>query len=931
MILALIILLPCCGALLPLLVGHARNRCATAAALPPLLALLLVATQMPAVFADVPLRAVWSWLPQLGFDIALRLDGLALLFVLLILGIGLLVIVYARYYLAEHDSLPRLYALLLLFMSAMLGVVCSDNLLLLLTFWELTSLTSFLLIGYWSQQSDARRGARMALTVTGAGGLCLFAGILILGHIVGSFDLQTVLAARVQIQQHPWYPYALGLILIGAFSKSAQFPFQFWLPHAMAAPTPVSAYLHSATMVKLGIFLLARLYPALAGSDLWFYAVGGTGMLTLLLGAYLAIFQYDLKGLLAFSTISHLGLITLLFGLDSPLAVVAALFHTINHAIFKASLFMAAGVIDHETGTRDMRRLNGLWHYMPHTAVLAMVAAASMAGVPLLNGFLSKEMFFSETLALDRLGSYRLIVPFAATLAGVLAVAYSLRFIHDVFFNSGQLDIPRYPPHEPPRYMKVPIEILVVLCLLVGIAPNLTIATLLHSAVGATLGTAAPEYSLSLWHGFNLPLLMSVIAMVGGILLYAMRKPLFAHHERLPTHDAKFIFSAALNTAIDFTRYALRCLDRGSLRSYVAWLIAATVAVVFYSLWPSLYPVFAIGGNVRGSAVDYNAALYLSIAGFTAMLAVYWHRQRLRSIVALGVVGLMSALTFARFSAPDLALTQLAVEVVSTLLLLLALKFLPQIAGSEKIGWRQARDALLAIGAGGAVALLAYAVMTRSVDSIAQFFIEHSVPGGGGANIVNVILVDFRGFDTLGEITVLLIAAVGIFAMLEGIHFDKPIESKTAEASRANRDTLFAAVARLLLPLALLLAIYLLLRGHNAPGGGFVAGLVTAVALLLLYLAEGPRWVAARLRVVYLRVAAGGVALALATGAASWLFDAPFLTSTFRHWQIPIFGEIELASAMVFDLGVYAAVVGATLTILTQLGALSETRAMEHK
>ncbi|MFA7387300.1 MAG: proton-conducting transporter membrane subunit, partial [Thiohalobacteraceae bacterium] len=446
MTLAYIILLPLLGALLPrLFIRLGRTTCAwvTAAVVAAALASLL--DLAPRVFGGETLILRIPWLSALQLDIVLRLDGLGLMFALLILGIGLLIVLYARYYLSESDPMGRFYGLLLLFMAAMLGIVLSENLLVMFMFWELTSLSSFLLIGYWKHRADARQGARMALTLTGGGGLALLAGILLLGQIVGSYELSVILDAGAQIQAHPLYPLTLVLILLGAFTKSAQFPFHFWLPHAMAAPTPVSAYLHSATMVKAGVFLLARLYPALSGSDLWFYLVAGTGMATLLFGAYTALFKHDIKGLLAYSTISHLGLITLLFGLSTPLSTVAGVFHIINHAIFKASLFMAAGIIDHETGSRDMRKINGLWNYMPHTATLAMVAAASMAGVPLLNGFLSKEMFFAETVYLAQLGDATWMLPALATLAGVFAVAYSVRFIHDVFFNGEPIDPPRTP------------------------------------------------------------------------------------------------------------------------------------------------------------------------------------------------------------------------------------------------------------------------------------------------------------------------------------------------------------------------------------------------------------------------------------------------------------------------------------------------------
>ncbi|MBF0255648.1 MAG: monovalent cation/H+ antiporter subunit A, partial [Gammaproteobacteria bacterium] len=400
--LLLAVLTPFAGALLVAWAGRfGRTRLALLTGAVVLLSLAWLSPLLGLPFEGITSVQRIPWIPALGLDLAFRLDGLGLLFVILILGIGLLVILYALYYLSSKDSLSRLYAYLLLFMGSMLGVVLAENLILLLIFWELTSLSSFLLISYWRYRQDARRGARMALTVTGAGGLALLAGFILLGEIVGSYDLSVVLASGELIRNHELYLPTLVLILLGAFTKSAQFPFHFWLPHAMAAPTPVSSYLHSATMVKAGVFLLARLFPALSGTEAWGYLVGGVGIATLLVGAVIALFKHDLKGLLAYSTISHLGLITALFGIGTPLAAVAGVFHIINHATFKAGLFMAAGIIDHECGTRDMRRINGLWHYMPYTATLAMVAAAAMAGVPLFNGFLSKEMFFAEAVQQD--------------------------------------------------------------------------------------------------------------------------------------------------------------------------------------------------------------------------------------------------------------------------------------------------------------------------------------------------------------------------------------------------------------------------------------------------------------------------------------------------------------------------------------------------
>ncbi|HXI36105.1 MAG TPA: proton-conducting transporter membrane subunit, partial [Burkholderiales bacterium] len=437
--------------------ANARNAEAWLAGAAALAAHALVWAAYPYMSHGQVLRFDLDWLPALGVNFMLRLDGFAWLFAILVTGIGFLVVLYARYYMSPADPVPRFFSFFLAFMGSMLGVVLSGNLVQLVFFWELTSFFSFLLIGYWHGNAAAREGARMALVVTSAGGLCLFAGVLLLGRIAGSYELDVVLRAGDAIRSDALYLPALLLVLAGTLTKSAQFPFHFWLPHAMAAPTPVSAYLHSAAMVKLGVFLMARLWPVLAGTDAWMWTVGVAGLITLVLGAYVAMFQNDLKGVLAYSTVSHLGLITVLLGLNTPLAAVAAVFHTLNHATFKASLFMAAGIIDHETGTRDIRRLSGLYRFMPITATLAMVAAAAMAGVPLLNGFLSKEMFFAEALGVE--GPSRALnraLPYIATLWGMFSVAYSVRFIHGVFFGPAPTGLPR-TPHEPPRWMRFPI------------------------------------------------------------------------------------------------------------------------------------------------------------------------------------------------------------------------------------------------------------------------------------------------------------------------------------------------------------------------------------------------------------------------------------------------------------------------------------------
>ncbi len=921
--LAFVVMLPFLGAFLPPLVERFtgnRTLLACGAALLPATALALLYAPARQVFAGETLHSTLNWIPSLDLSLDFRLDGLALLFALLVLGIGLLVILYARYYLSAKEKAGRFYAYLLLFMGAMLGVVTSDNLLLLVVFWELTSLSSFLLIGFWGHQTGARKGARMAMTVTGMGGLALLAGVLLIGGVVGSFSLQTVLESGDLIRGSEWYPLILCLVLLGVFTKSAQFPFHFWLPHAMAAPTPVSAYLHSATMVKAGVFLMARLYPALAGTDLWFELVSLAGMLTLLWGAFAALFQHDLKGLLAYSTISHLGLITLLFGLNSEMAAVAAVFHIINHATFKASLFMAAGIIDHETGTRDMRRINGLWKYMPYTAVLAMVASAAMAGVPLLNGFLSKEMFFAETLDSHQLGALSWILPVGATLGGVFSVAYSARFIHDVFFNGEPVNLPKYPPHEPPRYMKVPVEILVALCVAVGVFPAITVAGLLAVAATATLGGNLPEYHLSIWHGFNLPLIMSFVATAGGVLVYTQRRRLFALRSRVPDIDAKLVFEGQVQRLGRWSAAITQRFQNGSLQSYVAWLIAL-VAVV---LLTQLGKLPALSLDVEMLPMDGVAILCTAMLVAGALLTTILHRHRMTSIMSLSVVGLMVSLLFVRFSAPDLALTQLSVEVVTMLLLMLAMYFLPVRTKAESSSIRVLRDMLLALICGVGVAVMAFLVMTGETSTISQFFMDNSKSGGGGTNVVNVILVDFRGFDTFGEITVLGIAAMGIYALL------KDLELRSAKYDSLGRPwakdahpLILVTISRPLLPLALLIAVYIFLRGHNLPGGGFVAGLITSVALVLQYVASGVAWVHSRMPGDYHPVVALGVLLAGLTGIGSWAFGYPFLTSDFAYIYWPVVGKFELATAMLFDTGVFLTVVGATLLMLANLGKLS--------
>jgi multicomponent K+:H+ antiporter subunit A len=945
-LLYLLISLPFVGSVIAaLLPANARNAEAWLAGVIAIVDMILLATCYDAMANQEVLRVELEWLPEAGLNFILRLDGFTWLFAALIAGIGLLVVLYARYYLSPADPAPRFFSFFLAFMGSMLGIVLSGNLIQLIFFWELTSLFSFLLIGYWHYNASAREGARVALTVTSAGGLCLFAGILLVGHIVGSYDLDRVLASGNVIRSHALYLPAFILILVGALTKSAQFPFHFWLPRAMAAPTPVSAYLHSATMVKAGVFLLIRLWPVLAGTDYWLWFVGGAGLITFVLGAYFAIFQQDLKGLLAYSTISHLGLTTLLIGLDSPLALVAAIFHLVNHATFKASLFMAAGIVDHETGTRDLRRLSGLYPYMPITATLAMVAAAAMAGVPLLNGFLSKEMFFAETIEIHDNSLVDQALPYFATVASIFAVVYSLRFIVGTFFGPPPTDLPR-TPHEPPGWMRFPVELLVLACLVVGMFPAVTVGPFLSIAVSAVLGNATPDYDLAVWHGLTLPLLMSGVAIVGGTLIYLLLRPYLRRGLEGPPLlrylKGKRIFEHAI--VILSWRWA-RTLELILSTRRLQQQLRVLVVVAFVAAWTSLSIPGLEPGPVPASAID-PAFTLLWVVGVVCTIGAAWQAKyhRVAALILFGGSGLVICITFVWLSAPDLALTQLVVEAVTTVLILLGLRWLPkrfeEIPGDFTIPARLRRlsDLVIAAVSGAGLTMLSYAVMTRPHPqaSIADFFLERAYTEGGGRNVVNVILVDFRGFDTIGEITVLGVVALSVFALLRRFRpaadsVGRPTQQRShlardalkAEAQEAITDADFLMIPKVLtklfFPVIGLVGVFLLLRGHDQPGGGFVAGLTIAVAVILQYMTEGARWVERRLRVHPLRWMAFGLLVALVTGASAWLAANPFLTSLTADVDFPLVGKVHLASVLLFDLGILSLVLGATSLMLIAL------------
>ncbi len=932
MSLFLVVALPFLGALLPGLMNSAgRQACAGVTFTVTLAALIGLLTNVPAVMSGELVTARVDWLPLLGLNVTLMLDGLGLFFAGLILGIGLLIIAYARFYLAREDNMGEFFTYLLLFQGAMVGIVLSDNILLLLVFWELTSLSSFLLIGYWKHLPEGRQGARMALAVTGMGGLAMIGGMLLLGQIAGSYDLSVILQNRALIQASPLYVPALILILLGCFTKSAQFPFHFWLPHAMAAPTPVSAYLHSATMVKAGIFLMARMWPVLSGTPEWFVIVTTAGLTTMVLGAVIALFKHDLKALLAFSTVSHLGLITMLLGTGTAFGAMAAVFHILNHATFKAALFMSAGIIDHEAHTRDIRRLGGLRHLMPITFGIATLAALSMAGIPLLNGFLSKEMMLEEATH-TVLFNTPWLVPALATFGSLFSAAYSFRLIGHVFLGPVRSDYPA-KPHDPGAGLWLPPALLVVPVVVIGVAPFLA-EPLVKMVTAAVLGGAAemPKAYLKIWHGLVPALYLSMIAIGGGIALLAIFGPALKLWENTRRPEAKTIFDAVIDSAVALSRRVVHGAHNGAFTRY-ALIMAITVLAAGYHAWTT--------GSVGAATRAMQPAGPVPIAGWLMLTAasiglVIFHRNRLLSLILIGIVGLMVSVGFVFLSAPDLAMTQITVEVVTIILLLLALNFLPKRTPIESTVLRRTRDAAVALAGGlAAMALSFHYLLRESVTTpISGFHLANSYKGGGGTNVVNVILVDFRGFDTYGEIIVLGIAALLIYALTETL-LSGPVRARLLNRlpdqphAGDMHPMMMVVLTRVIMPVVLMVGFYIFLRGHNEPGGGFIAGLVVSIAVVMQYMASGFTWASARLRYPYHGVIGTGVLVAGLTGIGSWFAGKPFLTSYFEYVRIPPFEKFELATAMAFDLGVFLTVVGAVMLSLESFSRLARRSDME--
>jgi multicomponent Na+:H+ antiporter subunit A len=747
--------------LAPWLHRRLGDRCGLVLSLVPLVGAAVFAAMLPQVRAGEAVVFRQSWVPALGISLDFYVDGLSLLFLLLISVIGTFVTWYAAGYLAGKKDLGRFYLYLFGFMGSMLGVVSADHLVLLFIFWELTSISSYLLIGYYHNEAKSRAAALQALLVTGAGGLCLLAGVILLGRMAGTFEISELLQmdAAVLVAQ-PGFATILILILLGAFTKSAQFPFHFWLPNAMEAPAPVSAYLHSATMVKAGVFLLARLFPLLSASPLWFPIVAPVGAVTMVVGVVMALGQSDLKKILAYTTVGVLGTLTMLLGIGTELAVKAAMAYLLAHALYKAALFMTSGTVDHETGTRDPDALGGLRCALPFTAAAALAAGLSMAGVPLLFGFVSKEYFYKALLAAEGPGVLWEVLGVSAS---VVMVALAVTTGFKPFWGTLR-PTPKHP-HEAPWTMWLGPLLLGLAGLKSGLLPGWAGGGLVGPAVHAVLGHADYAVQLKLWHGWTAALALSGLTVVLGVTLYLLLPRIRATrgvYGWLARFGPERGYDHLLSGVLSFARWQTGVLQNGYLRNYILTVVLFTIVLVGWLL-PSGALVPNWDAMVRPHVLTVTVCLLIMGGAIFACLT----RSRFNAILSLGVVGLGVAMVYFMFSAPDLAMTQVLVETLTLVLFVLAFYRLP-LLGNYSTRWVKIRDAVLAVVFGAVMAMVVLAEQSgRAADNaVSRFMGEESLALAQGRNVVNVILVDFRALDTLGEITVLAIAALGVFAML---------------------------------------------------------------------------------------------------------------------------------------------------------------------
>ncbi len=955
---------------MPWLVHRLGARAFLIAALLPTAAFVQAAAQtVPVMSGEIPFESV-AWIPPLGVDLSMRMDTLSWLMTLVVTGIGALVLVYCRWYFADGGSgLGQFSAVFLAFAGAMYGLVLTDDLVVLVMLWEVTSVLSYLLIGYYNRRASSRRAALQALLVTTLGGLVMLIGVVLLVVDAGTSSISTILS---EAPTGPIVDAAVVMLLVGALSKSAIFPFHFWLPGAMAAPTPVSAYLHAAAMVKAGIYLIARFAPVFAFSPVWQPIVIGLGVFTMLLGGFQALRETDLKRILAFGTVSQLGFLTVVLGYGTRDAILAGLALLLAHALFKSALFLVVGIIDHQLSTRDIREISGLGRQTPVLATVSIVTIASMAGVIPTLGFVAKEAALTALLNDALQGAPFAIIALAGvTLGSVFTVAYGIRFIWGAFWTKRDAEGDALTPVEWPRppigFVAVPV-VLAVLTVVAGFASPLLDAVLApyaDTAPAAAPGLTAPEetYHLELWHGLEPALFLSLgtLALGAPVFWSTKRRP---WGSRMLPFSAPDVYNAALRGVARLSVEVTSLTQRGSLPIYVGTIfvvlvVGEAVALFAGSEWQAELDAFQ-------TPVQLLVAPIMIIAGLIAVRA----RKRFTGVALVSVTGFGMALLFASSGAPDLALTQILVETVTLVAFALVLRRIPSRLGQHNASVRPIARAVLAAGVGVTMAAIAIvATASRVADPISREWPDLAYDIGHGRNVVNVALVDIRGWDTMGELTVLVLAATGVASLVFVTHrsdtlseFTEPLPRLDARRQplietdegvkprtdssegrllawllggtrvRAeNRSMMLEVVVRILFHTIIIVSLYLLFAGHNLPGGGFAGGLVAGMALVMRYVAGGRYELGAAAPTDAGRLLGIGMTIAVGCAILPLLFSAPPLTRWFIEAETELLGHVEFVTSTLFDVGVYLVVVGLVLDVLRSLGAEVDRQATAQR
>jgi multicomponent Na+:H+ antiporter subunit A len=952
---------------LPWRVGRIGARAFYVGALLPIAAFVYTATQTSAVLAgDIPFEAL-DWIKPLGIQLSARLDTLSWVMALIVTGVGALVMLYCRWYFrGSTEGVGQFSAVLLAFAGAMYGLVITDDLVVLVRFWEMTSVLSYLLIGFYHRRGASRRAALQALLVTSLGGLVLLIGVVLLVVEAGTTSISELLAAA---PTGPVVDAALVLVLVGALSKSAIFPFHFWLPGAMAAPTPVSAYLHAAAMVKAGIYLIALFAPVFAGSPLWRPIVVGLGVLTMLLGGVQALRESDLKRILAFGTVSQLGFLAIVLGYGTQDAALAGLALLLSHALFKSALFLVVGVIDRQLSTRDISELSGVGRQAPVMATFSAIAIASMIGFSPTIGFVAKEGVLTAFLHEAAGGSLWGIVGFAGIILGsILTAAYGIRFLWGAFWTKKVNGVPVARtewPDPPIGFLAAPV-LLSGLTVVAGLAaPLLDAAFAPYAELSpvATPGVAAPEHPahLALWHGLEPALWISLATIVIGAALFLLVRATSWKGRVLP-FTAADAYNGVLRGVARLSVLTTSFTQRGSLPVYVGTIFVVFVAAEGTAL--------LAGSDWQAQLDAYQTPMQLLVAPLmiAAGLVAVRARKRYTGVVLVSVTGLGMVLLFATSGAPDLALTQILVETVTLVAFALVLRRIPSRMGEHNASvWPVARAVLAAVVGATMAAVAIVATAARSAKPISESFPDLAYEIGHGKNVVNVALVDLRGWDTMGELSVLILAATGVASLVfvthraDSLSLSAPLPPSAARPRRPlvetdqgvrprgtgagtgrmawlvggqrvrpeNRSIMLEVVVRILFHSIIVVSLYLLFAGHNLPGGGFAGGLVAGMALVMRYIAGGRYELGAAAPTDAGRLLGAGMSIAVACAIVPRFFGAPPLTSAFFEIELPGLGHIEFVTSTLFDVGVYLVVIGLVLDVLRSLGAEVDRQAQE--